>query len=131
MSDTAMTYAGPLILEEGSSGWYTIEKGEHAGVTEIRRTGPASGYLYYSGRISDACVEGPLHHMQALARAIRAGGKHTERRCAVRCEEDRVFLWSPRNSTVEAEVPMQRALELAAIIEAEVDRVGLPEVSND
>lgn len=56
--------------------------------------------LYHGdGRLlSDACVEGPVSQLDALAKAIESRGECYFRRCAARPTEDGYEFWSPRNS---------------------------------
>lgn len=100
---------------EGMGDWYTIVKAEHDGIEEFRRTGPNTMSLYCSERVSDACVEGYLHEMADLAKAIDERGEQSFKRCAVAVDEkhDRVEFWSPRNSREPGVVTLADADDLA------------------
>lgn len=115
------TKSTPLTLVE-DDGWFTIEKAEHE--NEHRLIPDAYGAsLWYSGRISDACVEGTAEHMLAIAQAIIEKRDHDERRCAVEVSEDgqTVAFWSPRNSRENGVVPYADALALAHEIIEKLD----------
>lgn len=111
-----------LTLKKGyMDDWYTIERAEHEEIQEIRKhpTLPNVMILYYSGRISDACVEGDASEMMAIAQAIQAEGSAQFDRCAVqRVEGHGFFFWSPRNSQERAFVETEDAKELAEEIKA-------------
>lgn len=109
--------------------WYTIEKAEHGNVQTTVMDGPNHGFLYYSGRISDADVEGPAHEMLAIAEAIEQRRRVEFKRCAVDarvCVEDDldgyeiVLFWSPRNSRMRGAVDLADAQRLAAQIRLDV-----------
>lgn len=97
--------------------WYVIECAQHDGRSWLE---PHEGGLSFqcSERISNACVEGTLAEMKALATAIEARGRATFDRCAVRIDGDRAFFRSPRNSTRDGECSYSEALELAQQINA-------------
>ena len=85
--------------------WYTVEKAEHGNVETLVPYDKNGSFLYYSGRISDACVEGPASAMIAMARAVLANGSYREKRAAVKVDEDDhvALFWSPRNSQMRGE----------------------------
>ncbi|RLA42179.1 MAG: hypothetical protein DRQ64_00355 [Gammaproteobacteria bacterium] len=96
--------------------WWTIERAEH----EDHHWSEPIQYgvkLMYSGRISDACVEGNSEHMVSIAEGIRNRSGHSEKRCAVEIEGDRAFFHSPRNSQDRGSVPLLVAEALADQIE--------------
>lgn len=100
---------------EGLTGWYTIVKVEHEGISELRPTSYGAA-LYLSERISDACVEGSREEMLTLAEAIEKREYESHKRCAVDARTDRVELWSPRNSQRPGIVSRAEADALAAQI---------------
>ena len=68
--------------------WYTIERAHHENRQWLEPTGPNSMRLMYSGRISDACVEGTAAEMLEIAKAIKARGSASFKRCAVPSRSD-------------------------------------------
>lgn len=111
-----------LCKSDDMDDWYTIERAKHNHTLGMGMH-PTAGcmMLMYSGRISDADVEGTAAEMRAIAEAIKARTKNDDaRRCAVRVEGDRVFFWSPRNSTTDGECTLDEADELATQILSEV-----------
>lgn len=114
-----------FIQAEGFDDWYTIERAEHNHTSWIE---PMPGVPYarsyqHSGRISDACVEGPLSEMVSLAQAIEDKTKEDFKRCAVDARSEPVRFWSPRNSERQGEVSYEDALDLAQQIRrAALDR---------
>ena len=111
-------YDGPLCLVEdvAQRGWYTIERADEIPFTNggliVRVNGNPP-----PRPISDADVAGNLSAIRTLSRAIRArNGAAYTKDCAVRCDGDHAYLWSPDRSTRKAKVPIQRARELAALI---------------
>jgi hypothetical protein len=112
-----------LTLEgsDGGSDWYTIERAEHAHQGDFERTAPNTLAYRWSGRISDADVEGTAAEMLDIAAAIKARkSDEPGRRCAVVVEARRVGFFSPRNSTDVGWVSYADALELAEQIEREL-----------
>ncbi len=93
--------------------WYTIERAQHEGRQWLQPTGPDGFQFMDSGRISDACVEGTAEEMTELAKAIKARGSASFKRCAVRVEGGTAYFCSPRNSTRAAAVPLADADEFA------------------
>lgn len=108
-----------LETSDSLNDWYTIERAEHDGTAEMRDAG-THAYLYLAVRISDACVEGTADHMRRIAAGIKSRDGHREKRCAVRIEGDRAFLWSPRNSQQEGECTLAEADALADEIVAKL-----------
>lgn len=103
-------------------GWYTICRVEPVGVAGMRSVEPGVFCFYDPTRISDADVEGTEDEMLDIARAIRARGRFTARRCAVYVDAaaGAATFWSPRN-TIDHDagcVPLSRADDLAGKIEA-------------
>lgn len=93
--------------------WYTIERAEHENCQWLAPIGGNGLQLMYSGRISDACVEGTAEEMRAIAEAIKARGSASFNRCAVQVKGDVAYFCSPRNSTRDAEIPLADADEFA------------------
>ncbi len=93
--------------------WYTVERAQHESRQWLQPMGQNGFQFMYSGRISDACVEGTAEEMVALAQAIKARHWATFGRCAVRVEGERAYFSSPRNSTRDGEVPLTDADEFA------------------
>ena len=97
--------------------WYTIEKAEHDGKMGMVPT--EYGFaITYSGRISDADVEGTAAEMLSIADAIERRGEASHGRCEVRIDGQRAFFCSPRNSERDGEVSLAEADALAAEIRA-------------
>jgi hypothetical protein len=104
-----------------SDGWYTVERAEHENrywVEETEYEDFTCGHLVYSGRVSDADVEGTASEMRGLAGAIRARRRFAVKRCAVRFDATHAYFWSPRNSRTAGRVALASADDLAAQIEA-------------
>lgn len=103
-----------LVKSEGLDDWYTIEWAEHEhthGFVRLSETGSA---YWHSGRVCNACVEGPAEHMAGIAHAIETYGNFEERRCAVvQTINGRVALFSPRNSLREHIASDEAAQHLA------------------
>lgn len=104
----------PLQLVDHADGWYSIEKAEHEckGGIVWNRSG---GSFHWSGRISDADVEGTAEHMIGIAEAIIARGFYSAKRCCVEVSKDgaTAAFSSPRNSRRDGVVPYADALALA------------------
>ncbi len=79
-----------------------------------------------SARISDADVEGSAYEMREIAKAIRARGRYSAKRCAVYVDGDKVCFRSPRNSSEDGVTNLAFADELATIIETSL-ALGSPE----
>lgn len=114
MSETKLT-----LVKSDLDDWFTIERAQHANVHELRPTKYGAA-LFYSGRISDACVEGTADEMRGIAAAIERRSTESHKRCAVNASTDRVELWSPRNSQEHGIVSLADADELAAQIRREL-----------
>lgn len=108
-----------LCKSESLDDWFTIERAEHDGRHWMEPTEYGSR-LCYSGRVSDACVEGPAAHMLGLAAAILQRGRESFKRCAVDATKEPVKLWSPRNSERPGECSYAEAEALARAIVAEL-----------
>lgn len=104
-----------IVLKKSNNleDWYTIECAQHENRQWLEPTGPNSMQLMYSGRISDACVEGTAAEMIELAKAIKARGSASFKRCAVRVDGERAYFRNPRSSERDAEVPLADADEFA------------------
>jgi hypothetical protein len=102
-----------LVKSDSLDDWYVVERAEHDGCQWLEPTGPNSMRFMDSARISDACVEGTAEEMRELAKAIKARGAASFKRCAVRVDGERAYFCSPRNSTTEAEIPLVDADEFA------------------
>jgi hypothetical protein len=75
--------------------------------------------------VSDACVEGTVEEMRAIAAGIRAGETVSFKRCRARRDGDSYAFSSPRNTMGrEARLPMQQALELADAIDEALGKVS-------
>lgn len=115
-----------VVKSDNMSDWYTIERAEHDNQRWMKPTEYGAS-LMYSGRISDACVEGTAIEMLELAAAIENGQSESFKRCAVRWTKDGYLLSSPRNSQHPGLVSHKLALELAADIRAKVVRPSITE----
>lgn len=105
--------------------WFTIEKVEHENriwMEPVNIGGYNSYALRYSGRISDADVEGTAEEMLAIAAAIEEGGFVSFTRCGVNAKGTEVAFWSPRNSQVNGHVTHAEAKALAVEIRAKLER---------
>lgn len=115
-----------LVKSDSLGDWYTIEKAEHENrhwMASVDIGGYPCMSLMYSGRISDACVEGTAAEMLAIAEAIERREEESFKRCAVDARTDRVEFWSPRNSQRHGIVSREAADELAAQIRRELGSV--------
>lgn len=99
--------------------WYTIELAEHENKYWSEPTEYGST-LMYSGRISDACVEGTAEEMLAIADAIDNKTSVSFKRCAVNITYSEVRFRSPRNSKKDGIVSHAEASELAAKIRLKI-----------
>ena len=84
-------------------------------------------------RITNADIEGTSAEMREIAYAIEQRGSFMAKRCAVRCSENGVELWSPRNSMRSAFVSYANADALAAQITKELgcrEAIGNAESEN-
>jgi len=114
-----------VVKSEHMGDWWTIERAEHPNERWMKPTEYGAA-LMYSGRISDACVEGTAWEIIELAAAIENGHSESFKRCAVEKVEGGYLFSSPRNSQEPGFVPLARAKELAAEIRA---KVTLPPLS--
>jgi len=106
-----------LVVSDFLANWYTIERRHHDGRHWDEQVAPHALALRYSGRISDADVEGSALEMRRIASAIRERSTACFRRCAVDATGDPVEFWSPRNSSERGRVPLADAMALAQEIE--------------
>lgn len=93
--------------------WWIIERRHHRHEYKIEQH---DGYqsMLWSGRVSDADIEGTSEEMRWIAGAITARKSIGFNRCAVDATNtDGVRLWSPRNSQEVAIVSFDVADELA------------------
>ncbi len=95
--------------------WYTIERAEHENKHWMEPT-EYGAKLMYSGRISDACVEGTSEEMLAIAAAIKNGTSVDFRRCAADRVDNGYLLHSPRNSQEPGLITFEEADALAESI---------------
>lgn len=109
---------GAIVLQETDiPDYFVIVREKHDGRTWLE-TRECDGYTcsqFMSSErlVPDACIEGPLDHATALALAIKARTSAHFKRCAVQVNDDRVLLWSPKNSSTYAEVPLSVADAMA------------------
>lgn len=110
----------PLTLV-GEADWFTIERAHHAHKFGMQPD-PELGCMMvtYSGRISDADVEGTAEEMLSIAEAIEQRASCSHRRCAVSVEGDLVTFRSPRNSRRDGVVRIEDADALAAEIRSKL-----------
>ena len=102
-----------LVKSDSLDGWYSIERAEPENRIWLERVGPNVSRFMYSGRISDACVEGTALEMLGIAKAIKNRELIEYKRCAVYVECGSAYFYSPRNSSQEGEVPLSDADEFA------------------
>ena len=102
-----------LKKSDGLDDWYTIERAHHENRHWLEPTGQDSVQLMYSGRISDACVEGTAAEMIEIAKAIKSRGAASFKRCAVRVDGEHAYFCSPRNSERDAGISLVDADEFA------------------
>lgn len=107
----------PLTCRDTGGDWYVIERRDHDGKTWLEPM-PYGAAFRTSARFSDADVEGNADHMLGIAAAIERREGFDAKRCAVAFDGDRVFFWSPRNSTTRGEVTLADADALATEIRA-------------
>ncbi len=99
--------------------WYTIELAEH----ENKRWEEPTKYgfkLMYSGRISNACVEGTAEEMLAIAEAIEKRSRVSFKRCSVVIDNNSAYFMSPRNSSTSGFCTLAEADELAVEIKSKL-----------
>ena len=103
------------------SDWYNIVRSEHDGREWYESTGPNCSRYMCSERLSpEACIEGNAEHMLGIAEAIKARGRASFKRCAVRVEGEFAYFCSPKNSEHEVAIPLVDADEFAAQIFAKI-----------
>jgi hypothetical protein len=115
-----------VVKSEHMEDWYTIERAVHDNVRWEKRVKYGTS-LMYSGRISDACVEGTAYEMTEIAAAIENGESVSFRRCAARFTKDGYMFSSPRNSQRPGFVSHAFAKKLAKDIRAKVVRPPVTE----
>jgi hypothetical protein len=108
-----------VVKSENMGDWWTIERAEHKHERWMKPTEYGAS-LMYSGRISDACVEGTAMEMIEIAAAIENCTDVSFRRCAVSCTKDGCWFESPRNSQHPGYIHRDQALELAKDIRKKV-----------
>jgi hypothetical protein len=112
------------LVKSDLADWYTIEWAEHEQRGWLERTGPSSLSYRWSGRVSDADVEGTAAEMLAIAEAIERRGSVSFKRCAARRVENTYALSSPRNSQDPGVISWAQAQQLAATIRTTLDQVS-------
>lgn len=120
IDETPIPVEGPIVMIKGTDDWFTIEHRDHANIHELRPMAFGGMGLYYSGRISDADVEGTAEEMREIASAIRALGMAGATRCAVDATGEHVLFSSPRNTMRPAQVTHEHAAALATQITNEL-----------
>lgn len=115
-----------VVRSDSMSDWWTIERAEHENVRWMKPVQYGST-LMYSGRISDACVEGTSMEMLELAAAIENGLSESFKRCAVQKVEGGYLFSSPRNSQHPWFLSLEASRELAGDIRAKVVRPPVTE----
>jgi hypothetical protein len=101
--------------------WYSIEKAEHDGRTWLEKnTELGCMEIMYSGRISNADVEGTADEMLAIAAAIENRSDVCFERCSVEVCGGLTHFDSPRNSTRPGTVTLAEADALAKEIRAKL-----------
>lgn len=106
-----------LRKSEHLDDWYTIEREvPAAGGPRLEHGHGRMMRLWLPERLSDACIEGTADEMRDIARAILARREVHHKRCAVVALNDGdecAEMWSPRNSTIRARVPLTVADDFA------------------
>lgn len=87
-----------IVKSDWMEDWWVLEREEHDGREWFERVGPNASALRMSSRIGNADIEGTTREWKGIAAAIRARGSDHNKRCAVSCEPEGVYLSSPRNS---------------------------------
>lgn len=85
--------------------WYLIERAEHDGRTWWEHDEFGASYMCDS-RLGNADIEGPLHEIVEVAKAVKERKSISFRRCAVMFDGNNFFFSSPRNSEEETLVPV-------------------------
>jgi len=109
-------FTGRLVLAPNGDpdwDWWTIERADHDGSHGLEPLGDIGLAFTYSGRITNADVEGNSDEMKAIAEAILRGESESFRRCAAYKQGDHYLFNSPRNSMYSARVPMAEARRFA------------------
>lgn len=115
-----------VVRSDSMEDWWTIERVSHENVRWMKPVQYGST-LMYSGRISDACVEGTSMEMLEIAAAIENGEDESFKRCAVRKVEGGYEFSSPRNSQRPGFLSLEASRELARDIRAKVVRPPVTE----
>jgi len=120
--ETPIDVPGGVVLHTSDiDDWFTIEHAVHEGKHAMEQIPGMRGIrLTYTGRISDADVEGTAADMRAIAAAIRERGEYITKRCMVDATGERALFSSPRNSMRSASVSLDAADTLATQIETEL-----------
>lgn len=110
-----------VVKSENLPDWYTIELAEHDHRHWMKPTEYGASMMY-SGRISDADVEGTSYEMVEIAAAIENGHATGFRRCSATPAPngEGFYFSSPRNSRRPAFVTLEIAKALAADIRQKV-----------
>ena len=120
MADRALTCRKSEWMDD----WYTIEWAEHENTTTLERCAPGAYRLAYSGRVSDADVEGDGAEMLDIA-AFLEDPKEGYLSGGYRCEAvrvgDTIELCSPRNSTTPGRITLEQGRHLASEIRRVVE----------
>lgn len=101
-----------LVKSDSLDDWYTIERKDHENRIDFIPTEYGAS-LWFSGRISDADVEGTSQEMLDIADAILSKSRVSHHRCAVIHEGNRVLFNSPRNSLQMGVTSPEHAVSLA------------------
>ena len=110
-----------VVKSDAMDDWYVIERAEHDNRHWME---PIDGgmALRYSGRFSDADIEGTHEEMIGIAEAIESESDYDAKRCSVRfCEPGEpgeVAFNSPRNSMEDGFVSLAEAADLVKPIRA-------------
>lgn len=106
-----------LIQSDSGIDWYTIEWAQHEHKHWAEPLSNNAFALCWSGRPSDADIEGTAAEMAAIADALRDKRSVGFYRCAAtHLVGGRFALFSPRNSKKEAIISAEQAEHLAAEI---------------
>ncbi len=113
-----------IVKQDHMDDWYTIELAEHDHRGGEEALDANSSAFTWSGRISDADVEGHGCQLLEIAKAIEERSWVMFKRCAVDATKVPVEFWSPRNSRRMGEVSLADADDLAAQIRATLGNMG-------
>jgi hypothetical protein len=113
-----MERALTLVKCDGMPDWFSIEWARHANRHWLEPDSEMPNVVHcrYSGRPSDADVEGTADEMAAIASAIETNASTSFHRCAARRVDDGYELSSPRNSQQPAHISFAQAAHLAGEI---------------